>query len=111
MADSISGLIMAALDGLSARQAATAENIANASSPGFHPLRVTFEQALAAAAPRGDAAVRAVRPRIEADSNATGVRTDLELATASETALRYAALTELLGRRLQLESIATRGNQ
>lgn len=111
MADSISGLIVAALDGLSARQAATAENIANASSPGFRPLRVTFEQALADAAGRGEAAIRAVRPRIEGAPAGETVRTDLELATASATASRYAALAELLNRRLQMESIAVTGNQ
>lgn len=111
MSDSISGLIVKALDGLSARQMATAENIANASSPGFRPLRVTFEQALAEAAGRGEAAVRAVRPRIEGAPAGEPVRVDLELATAQQTAGRYAALTELLNRRMQMEAIAVTGNQ
>lgn len=111
MADPISSLILATLNGLSARQAATAENIANASSPGFRPLRVTFEQALADAAPRGEAAIRAVRPQIEGAPLGEGVRTDLELATAQATASRYGALAELLNRRLQLESIAVTGGQ
>lgn len=111
MADSISGLIVAALDGLSARQAATAENIANANSPGFRPLRVTFEQALASAAGQGPPAIRAVRPRIEGAPLGETVRTDLELATATATASRYAALAELLNRRMQIEAIAVMGNQ
>ena len=111
MADRISGLIVAALDGLSARQAATAENIANASSPGFRPLRVTFEQALANAAGRGETAIRAVRPQIEGAPIGETVRTDLELATATATASRYSALAELLNRRMQIESIAVTGNQ
>lgn len=111
MAQIIAGLIVKALDGLSARQLATAENIANAGSPGFRPLRVTFEQALAAAAPRGEAAIRAVAPRIEGAAPGEPVRVDLELATASQTALRYAALSELLSRRMQLEAIAVTGNQ
>ncbi len=111
MADSISGLIVAALDGLSARQSATAQNIANANSPGFRPLRVTFEQALAQAAPRGEAAIRAVRARMEGAPAGETVRTDLELATAAATASRYSALAELLSRRMQLEAIAVTGNQ
>lgn len=111
MADSISGLIVAALDGLSARQAATAENIANANSPGFRPLRVTFEQALANAAGGGEAAIRAVRPQIEGAPPGETVRTDLELATATATASRYSGLAELLNRRMQLEAIAITGNQ
>lgn len=111
MADKISGLIVAALDGLSVRQAATAENIANANSPGFRPLRVTFEQALADAAGRGEAAIRAVRPRIEGAPLGEPIRTDLELATATATASRYSALVELLNRRMQMEAIAVTGNQ
>jgi flagellar basal-body rod protein FlgB len=111
MADRISGLIVAALDGLSARQAATAENIANANSPGFRPLRVTFEQALADAAGRSDTAVRAVRARIQGAPAGETVRTDLELATATATASRYSALVELLNRRMQMEALAVTGNQ
>jgi flagellar basal-body rod protein FlgB len=111
MAEITSGLIVKALDGLTARSIATAENIANAGSPGFRPLRVSFEQALAAAAPRGAAAIRAVRPQIEGAPAGEPLRVDLELATASSTALRYAALTELLSRQMQIEAIAITGGQ
>ncbi len=54
-----------ALDCLSTRQVATAENIANASTPNYRPLRTTFEQALKDAAVQGDDAVQAVTPKIE----------------------------------------------
>jgi flagellar basal-body rod protein FlgB len=111
MAEITSTLIVKALDGLTARSVATAENIANAGSPGFRPLRVSFEQALAAAAPRGAAAVRAVQPRIEGAQAGEPLRVDLELATASSTALRYAALTELLSRQMHIEAIAITGGQ
>lgn len=111
MAEITSSLIVKALDGLTARSVATAENIANAGSPGFRPLRVSFEQALAAAAPRGEAAIRAVQPRIEGAPAGETLRLDLELATASSTALRYAALTELLSRQMRLEAIAITGTQ
>jgi len=106
-----STLIVKALDGLSARAAATAENIANANSPGFRPLRVTFEDALAAAARGGEASVRAVEPRTAGAPAGERVRVDLELATASATALRYSALTELLGRQLQIETLAITGER
>lgn len=111
MAEITSSLIVKALDGLTARSVATAENIANAGSPGFRPLRVSFEQALAAAAPRGEAAIRSVQPRIESAPAGETLRLDLELATASSTALRYAALTEMLSRQMRLEAIAITGNQ
>ena len=106
-------LIGKALDGLSARYAATAENIANANSAGYRPLRVTFEEALRSAAASGPAAVGAVQARVEqAPFTAAGeMRLDLELATASETAMRYAALLDLLGRQIQLSRTVIRGGQ
>jgi len=110
MAEIASALIVKALDGLAARQVATAENIANANSPGFRPLRVSFEQALAAA--RGDAAaIRAVEPRIGLAPAGETVRVDLELTTAQATTGRYGALTDLLNRQLQLESLAITGER
>jgi flagellar basal-body rod protein FlgB len=103
---------MKALDGLSVRAAATAENIANAGSADFRPVRVRFEEALAAAAKQGRQAVNGVQPVVETDPTVpAGVRLDLELATASETALRYSALTDLLGRQLQMHSIAVTGSR
>jgi flagellar basal-body rod protein FlgB len=111
MTEISSALIVKALDGLSARATATAQNIANANSPGFRPMRVTFEDALATAARGGATDVRAVQPRFEGASTGEPVRIDLELATASATALRYSALTELLGRQMQLESLAITGDR
>src|ERR1700743_1660349 len=106
-------LMIKALDGLSARSVATAENLANASTPGYRPLRVSFEQALADAAAKGDAAVRAVTPQVS-QAPAGGpdgeLRLDLEMAPATATANRYGALIEVLDRELQLQSLAITGN-
>lgn len=107
-------MINRSLDGLSMRYVATAENIANANSRGFRPLRVTFEDALRAAAPRGVDAVRAVKPRLAPDAAigaGSEMRVDLELATASETAMRYAALLDILGRQMQISRAVIRGGQ
>jgi flagellar basal-body rod protein FlgB len=113
--DAISSvLINKALDGLSARAVATAHNIANANSPGYRPVRVTFEEALSQAAGRGSEAVRAVVPRTEqapAPAFGSEMRLDLELATAAETANRYAALVDLLGRQMQITRTVIRGGQ
>jgi flagellar basal-body rod protein FlgB len=106
-------IMIKALDGLSARAVVTAQNIANAATPGYRPLRVSFEQALKDAAAKGPAAVKdvvatATRGRVgTADAE---LRPDLELATASATSLRYGALIDLLSRQMQLESIAVKGN-
>jgi len=106
-------LVIKALDGLNTRQQVTAHNIANASTPGFRPLRVTFETALARAATTGD--VAGVEARIEPDpafaGAADGLRLDLELATSAQTASRYAALVDVLSRQLQLQSLAMTGGR
>lgn len=106
-------LTIAALDGLTARSEATAENIANAQTRGYRPVRVSFEQALAAAAVDGPAAVRAVQPSFsrEVGPAASDLRLDLELATASSTAARYAALVEVLSRRMQIDGLAVSGGR
>lgn len=109
MDDVSSALLIKALDGLTLRSIATAQNVANAGTRGYRPVRVTFEQALAAAAPKGAEAVAQVTPRIETMAEADALRLDLELATASSTSHRYAALAELLNRELQLRAIAIRG--
>jgi flagellar basal-body rod protein FlgB len=104
-------LLLKALDGLSARAAATAENVANSATPNYRPAEVRFERMLAAAAHGGADAVRAVKPQLERHSSPDGVRLDLELANASTTAMRYAALVELLGRQIQLHSLSISGNR
>jgi flagellar basal-body rod protein FlgB len=107
-------LLIKALDGLSARQIATAQNIANASSVNYRPMRISFERALAAAARSGDrATVEAVKPALLPDPEGAAdgqTRIDLELGTASATAMRYAALIDILNRQIQLDAIAVRGN-
>ncbi len=113
MDTSLAILTIKALDGLAARQIATAENIANAGTLHYRPLRVTFEQALQAAAAQGDAAVAQVQPQIERVTQASSdseLRLDLEMATASSTALRYTALIDTLSRQLALQSLAITGN-
>lgn len=106
-------LVIKALDGLSTRQQVTAHNIANASTPGYRPLRVTFETALARAAASGD--VADVRAQVEPDPAFAGVsdglRLDLELANSAQTASRYAALVDVLSRQLQLQSLAVTGGR
>jgi flagellar basal-body rod protein FlgB len=108
-------LTVKALDGLAARANATSENIANAGTRGYRPLRVSFEDALRRAADQGDAAVQAVTvktDRVPIDNLPSGgeLRLDLEMGATSTTALRYGALITLLGREMQLDSLAMTGN-
>lgn len=98
-------LISKALDGLHQRYLSTAQNIANANTPGYQPVRVSFEDSLSAAATQGVGAIRDVEPTFHfagEDPAAPAMRLDLELATASQTALRYRALIDVLGRQMAL---------
>lgn len=106
-------LVMKVLDCLTVRANVTAQNIANAGTPNYRPLRATFESALAAAADLGASAVSSVEPRIEDAANASGpdLRLDMEVATASETAMRYSALIEILNRRVQLDALPLTGSR
>lgn len=107
-------MITKALDGLSLRLDVTATNIANANSRNYRPMKVSFEDSLRAAAPRGVEAIGAIAPRVEAA--AVGrfgdePRLDLELDTAADTAMRYSALVGILGRELDIARAVVRGGQ
>lgn len=111
------GIVLAlkALDCLVARATVTSQNIANAGTHRYRPMQVRFEDALRAAAAEGNAAVDKVVPELSRvpfnQLTGTGeLRPDLEMATASTTALRYGALVSLLGREMQLQSLAVTGS-
>lgn len=112
--DQISAAIMKkALDGLSVRYAFLAQNIANANSPDYQPMAVTFEEALRSAAAHGTGAIAQVKPEAHPVMNASTpaeMRLDLELADASQTAMRYRALLDILGRQMALHrAVVTEG--
>ena len=101
-----------ALDGLTARSIATSQNIANANTPRYRPVRVNFEAALARAAASGNPAdIARLAPSLSEAAGPDGeLRLDLELATASETAMRYAALIEEFGRQMDIDFLAVSRN-
>lgn len=107
-------LVIKALDGLAMRASAIAQNVANANSPSYAPVRVDFERQLRDAASAGVDAVRSVKPRYTyapATSGTGEMRLDLELASASETALRYVALIDVLGRQMQISRLVVAGGR
>lgn len=108
-------LLLKAMDGLSMRAQVTAQNIANANSPRYRPLTVSFEDALAKAGASGDTrSVALVQPKVATAMDQDGplpLRIDLELATAAQTSARFTALAELLNRRLQIEALVTTGTR
>lgn len=107
-------IVTKALDALSLRMSAVAANIANASSPNYRPQRVRFEDSLRVAAAHGLDALRAIQPKLESDAPGTlggEQRMDLELASATDTAMRYNALVNLLGREMEIARIGLGGGQ
>lgn len=111
--DEISAAVVKkALDGLSMRYAFIAQNIANSNSPSYAPVKVKFEEALRAAAARGTDAVQQVKPETLRERDPVGstdLRIDLELADASQTAMRYRAMLELLGRQMAMHRSVVSG--
>ena len=107
-------LLSLALDAAGMRQQAIAQNIANANTPAYQRLGVSFESRLAAAR---DSEGRPALPSLADLSNFrpafeyvrggdSGVALDMEVADLSENALHQHALLKALNKHLGLISLA-----
>ncbi|AMM19701.1 flagellar biosynthesis protein FlgB [Frondihabitans sp. PAMC 28766] len=85
-----------ALDGLSMRQKAIANNIANINTPGYTAERVSFEDALAASVKDGNGSVQATMARSlePTDENGNNVNLDTETLSNTTTVLQYQFATQ-----------------
>jgi flagellar basal-body rod protein FlgB len=110
-------LVKLALDAATLRQQAIANNIANANTPGYQPLRVSFENQLTALRGKLEAGtgigaelLAGVAPRLENVPASQGVALDLETAALAENTVRYQALLKALGKQYAiLNSVVTGG--
>ncbi|MEZ4523625.1 MAG: flagellar basal body rod protein FlgB [Thermomicrobiales bacterium] len=128
-------ILQQSLDGLSMRQRATANNIANVDTPGYKATQVSFENQLAqavdaelsrrsgiqlaatdpahlSAGPRGLGQVEPVVSRLDEMSyrnDENSVDIEREMALLAETQLRYSTLSSLVSRRLAIERNIVRG--
>src|SRR5438552_12529282 len=90
-------IVYKAMQGLSARQKATADNIANVETPGFRASTVDFESSLRSAIQDGDATeadfatAKSAQPNRPNDNN---VHLDDETVTATNTNPRYLTMLE-----------------
>jgi flagellar basal-body rod protein FlgB len=110
--DSTTRLLGLALDAAVMRQQAIAQNIANANTPGYQRIGVSFESRMAgllddAGQVRTPALseLAAYRPRVEplAPSGANqDVALDMELAQLSQTTLQHQALLKALNKHLSV---------
>ena len=97
--DSVSMVALhSALDGLSARQQAIADNIANLQTPGYHAKRVLFEDALSQAVANGSGAATATTERSLEPTREDGNNVNLDTETLSniDTNLRYELATQAM---------------
>ena len=117
-----SSLLLKALDAASLRHAVLAQNIANATTPGYQPLRVNFEEQLAMA--RSDVldrandagarrAVESLRPGIEAspavNTNGDGIiKLDAEIAKMMQNAVYYQSLLTAMSKNGSIVRMAVR---
>ncbi len=110
-------LLSLALDATSLRHQAIAHNIANANTPGYKPVGVSFEERMTevrSALEQGKspslASLGDYRPRLEFESgNGFGddkVALDTEVAKLSENTLHHQALLKALNRHFSIISAA-----
>ncbi|WP_125614248.1 flagellar basal body rod protein FlgB [Specibacter cremeus] len=83
--------LTSALNGLSERQRAIADNISNVNTPGYRAKRVQFEDALAASVRAGSGAAAATTGLSMEPTQLNGNNVNLDTETLSniETTLRY----------------------
>jgi flagellar basal-body rod protein FlgB len=95
--------LSSALDGLSARQAATANNIANINTPNYKAQVVSFESALAASVNAGSGVVapttsESLEPTQQDGNN---VNLDTEDITNTNTVLQYQFASQAISQELE----------
>jgi flagellar basal-body rod protein FlgB len=116
--DPVGDALHSALDGLSYRQRVTADNIANADTPGFIAKKVDFEDSLSSALADGSfsrgSGPSTVTPTVSdstAQVGANGNNVDLanETLTAMQATFSYQLLSRAVGDRYGLITTAIGG--
>ncbi len=105
MSDFAMGAINAALDGLAARQRITAQNIANADTPGYIAGRVNFEDSLRSASESNDFSKFSVTANSSDDPvnlNGNNVAVDEENVSMVDTGLRFQLMTEAMNNKFHI---------
>ncbi len=107
-----SAIMRVALDGAALRHQAIAANIANAATPGYQPLKVSFESQLANARQRlgGGEALQTVladlSPSVEPVDGEGRPALDLQVADMAQNVVQYQALLKGWSKRMSILSAA-----
>jgi flagellar basal-body rod protein FlgB len=104
-------LVKSALDAGVLRQAAHANNLANAQTEGYRPFKVVFEERLqglfeADRSGHGLGAADIPAAEVVPDERAEPISADTEVSALSQNALHYQALAKALGKQYGLLSMA-----
>jgi flagellar basal-body rod protein FlgB len=94
-----------ALRGLSARQRATADNVANLETPGFTASRIDFETSLQKQLKKGKPEASGLRELLSADparQDGNNVNFDDETVSMIDTNLKYSTVVEGLNAKFRL---------
>lgn len=97
--------LQVAVRGLSARQRAIADNVANINTPDYLAKRVSFEQSLQSAIADGNPAAAAVTTQTSLEPtqlNGNNVNLDEETVSITDTGLKYQTNVEALTAKYQL---------
>jgi len=103
--DRVESGIERALTAVSLRQRVTADNLANAMTPGYTAQRVDFEGSLSAALQAGrpqEALATVVDSTEAAKADGNNVDVEVEVTEQQRTGLQYAALVEAANMKLGL---------
>lgn len=105
-------LLSLAIDAATMRQAAIAQNIANATTPGYRPVTVSFEQRMSALMTGGAdhrpslTELAHYKPRLEPMEQGSEVAIDAQVAQLSENVIHHQALLKALSKHFALLSMA-----
>jgi flagellar basal-body rod protein FlgB len=115
--DPVQSALSTALDGLALRQRVTADNIANADTPGFQASKVDFEDSLRTAlddgsltgGPLGTDLATVVPTSGPPSANGNNVDLGTEEMTAMQATFRYQLLSRAVGDRYGMVTAAIGG--
>ncbi len=107
----ISALVSLALDAATMRQQALAQNIANAKTPGYQRMSVSFEQRLQSMLSQDGkvaaTSLASLQPVLELDPpSENSLALDQEVAQLSENALHHQALLKVLSKHYAMLGLA-----
>jgi flagellar basal-body rod protein FlgB len=103
--------IQASLDGLAARQRISAQNLANAETPGYTAQTVNFEDSLSAALASGAPSRATISTGVTADPpniNGNNVSVDTETISMIDTGLKYQLATQEMNNKFRILHDSTR---